>query len=453
MIRRFLFASLLAAFAAFGAAQLQAAETNADTYRQLDRLMDVFEKIRAEYVDEVEDEQVLEAAIEGMLMSLDPHSSYLGPHDFRNMQIQTRGEYGGLGLEVTMENGLVKVVTPIDETPAARADVRSGDYITHIDSEPVMGQTLNEAVEKMRGPVGAPISITVVRPGENGGERTFDVDLTRAKISPNEVTHRLERGTIGYIRLQTFNEQTTAELKAAVREIETEAGEQLIGLVLDLRNNPGGLLDQAISVTDLFLDDGEVVSTRGRHSRDTKRWHANAGDLLKGKPVIVLVNAGSASASEIVAGALQDHRRATVLGTDTFGKGTVQTIIPLGAESALRLTTARYYTPSGRSIQERGIEPDIPVRQIRATDDGEETASAPRRERDLIGHLTNDESAPGDLPDAVSIDRPRPELISGDEPPEDYQLAYALDLLEGIGTAMGQTQSAAETATQQASRE
>jgi len=442
MLRRLLFGSVLAGLTAFGAIELQAAETNADTYRQLDRLMDVFEKIRAEYVEEVEDEEVLEAAIEGMLASLDPHSSYLGPHDFRNMQIQTRGEYGGLGLEVTMENGVVKVVTPIDGTPAAESDIRSGDYITQIDGEPVMGQTLNEAVEKMRGPIGAPITVTIVRPGKEGGETTFDVELVRDKITPNEVSHQVERDALGYVRLQTFNEQTTSELKAAIRDIKTQAKPELRGLVLDLRNNPGGLLDQAISVSDVFLDDGEVVSTRGRHPRDTKRWHANAGDLLDGLPVIVLVNSGSASASEIVAGALQDHRRATILGTDTFGKGTVQTIIPLGAESALRLTTARYYTPSGRSIQERGIEPDIPVQQIRQGEAEEVRARAPRRERDLLGHLRNEEAPADELPAAEIIDRSTPELISEGEIPEDYQLSYALDLLESISTVVSQKQAA-----------
>lgn len=443
MLRKFFFGSLLAGLTAFGAIQLHAAGTNADTYRQLDRLMDVFEKVRAEYVEEVEDEKVLEAAINGMLSSLDPHSSYMGPQDFRNMQIQTRGEYGGLGLEVTMENGIVKVVTPIDNTPAANADIRSGDYITQIDGEPVMGQTLNEAVEKMRGPVGAPITITIVRPEEEGGESTFDVDLMRDKITPNEVTHRVERGAFGYVRLQTFNEQTTGELKAAIRDIQQKAEPEIRGLVLDLRNNPGGLLDQAISVTDVFLEDGEVVSTRGRHARDTKRWHANAGDMLNGLPVIVLVNSGSASASEIVAGALQDHRRATILGTDTFGKGTVQTIIPLGAESALRLTTARYYTPAGRSIQERGIEPDIPVRQIRQGD-GEERPQ-PRRERDLLGHLKNEDTPAGELPPAEVLDRPLPELITEGEAPEDYQLSYALDLLESISAVVSQKQAALAT--------
>jgi len=440
MLRKFFYGALLAGLTAFGTIQLQAAGTDADTYRQLDRLMDVFEKVRAEYVEEVEDEKVLEAAINGMLSSLDPHSSYLGPQDFRNMQIQTRGEYGGLGLEVTMENGVVKVVTPIDGTPASKANILSGDYITQIDGEPVMGQTLNEAVEKMRGPVGAPITITIVRPAKEGGETTFDVELTRDKITPNEVTSRVERDALGYIRLQTFNEQTTSELKAAIRDIQQKAEPELRGLVLDLRNNPGGLLDQAISVSDVFLDDGEVVSTRGRHARDTKRWHANAGDMLDGLPVIVIVNSGSASASEIVAGAMQDHRRATILGTDTFGKGTVQTIIPLGAESALRLTTARYYTPSGRSIQERGIEPDIPVQQIRQSE-GEERPQ-PRRERDLLGHLRNEDVPAGDLPPAELLDRPVPELVDEGEAPEDYQLSYALDLLESIGAVVSQKQAA-----------
>lgn len=421
-------------------------KTDVDTFRQLDLLMEVFERVRAEYVEEVEDQKVLEAAINGMLASLDPHSSYMGPESWKAMQIQTRGEYGGLGLEVTQENGVVKVVSPFDGTPAARAGITSGDYITQIDGNPVLGLTLNEAVEKMRGPVGAPITITVVRPIEDAEDEIFDVDLVRENITVAAVASRVERDSIGYVRIRTFNDQTTSGLKDAIVAIEKETGGKLDGLVLDLRSNPGGLLDQAIAVSDAFLEQGEVVSTRGRHSRDTKRWHATPGDLIKGKPVVVLVDAGSASASEIVAGALQDHHRATILGDNTFGKGTVQTIIPLDAESALRLTTARYYTPSGRSIQERGIEPDIAVKQVRRAANGR--ALTPRRERDLRGHLTNEqlaaESAKTPEEPNDGDEAPSQEVAAGDGAPEtDLQLDYALDLLQGVKTAVTRQQAAA----------
>lgn len=461
MMRGLILGISAAAMAFLGSSASYAAPANADTYRQLDLLMEVFERVRAEYVEEVEDEDVLEAAINGMLASLDPHSSYMGPESFRAMQVQTRGEYGGLGLEVTQENGVVKVVSPIDETPASRAGLKSGDYITQIDGEPVLGMTLNDAVEKMRGPVGAAITITVVRPVEDEENEVFDVDLVRDNITVAAVSHRIERDNIGYVRVRTFNEQTTPGLKDALRDIEAELGDDMAGLVLDLRSNPGGLLDQAISVSDAFLDKGEVVSTRGRHARDTKRWHANPGDMIDGKPIVVLVDAGSASASEIVAGALQDHHRATILGDDTFGKGTVQTIIPLGAESALRLTTARYYTPSGRSIQERGIEPDIPVKQVRVAANGR--VLTPRREKDLRGHLENEQLESGD--ETVATDEvtaqadtaPSPESEDsqdGDntdetddaaetEQPGDYQLNYALDLLQGIRTVVNQQQALA----------
>lgn len=451
-----------------GSAGTYAAPANADTYRQLDLLMEVFERVRAEYVEEVEDQKVLEAAINGMLASLDPHSSYMGPESFKAMQVQTRGEYGGLGLEVTQENGVVKVVSPIDETPASRAGLKSGDFITQIDGVAVLGMTLTDAVEKMRGPVGEPITITVVRPGESEEEEdeVFDVELIRDNITVAATSHRIERDSIGYIRVRTFNEQTTRGLKEALRELDHELGNDMTGLVLDLRSNPGGLLDQAISVSDAFLDKGEVVSTRGRHARDTKRWHANPGDMLEGKPIIVLVNAGSASASEIVAGALQDHHRATILGDNTFGKGTVQTIIPLGADSALRLTTARYYTPSGRSIQERGIEPDISVKQVRVAPNGQ--VLKPRRERDLRGHLENEQpesdskgilaeeiiasdqqKAPSDKTDEANDSADSSGNSADDEKPadsneevEDYQLTYALDLLQGIRSVVSQQAAA-----------
>ena len=451
MMRRLFFVLGLTAFAFLGSPASRAAEkTTIDTYRQLDLLMEVFEKIRAEYVEPVDDQKVLEAAINGMLSSLDPHSSYLGPDSFRDMQVQTRGEYGGLGLEVVMENGVIKIVSPIDDTPASRAGLKSGDYITHIDGEPVMGQTVDEAVEKMRGPVGAPITITVVRPAtEDRPEEVFDVDLVREKITLAAVSHRIERDAIGYVRVRTFNEKATRGIKEAVEDIESRLGPDYAGLVLDLRSNPGGLLDQAISVSDLFLDKGEVVSTRGRHARDTKRWHATPGDILDGKPLIVLVDAGSASASEIVAGALQDHRRATILGDNTFGKGTVQTIIPLGADSALRLTTARYYTPSGRSIQERGIEPDIFVKQAVKTPSGK--VRKPRRERDLAGHLRNEQAPPEpSTTEPEAVDAPAMPLAEGTdagesgegEQPSDYQLEYALDLLQGVRTVVSRQQAA-----------
>ncbi len=450
MMRRFFFVLGLTAFAFLGSPAAGAAEkTTIDTYRQLDLLMEVFEKIRAEYVEPVDDQKVLEAAINGMLSSLDPHSSYLGPDSFRDMQVQTRGEYGGLGLEVVMENGVIKIVSPIDDTPASRAGLKSGDYITHIDGEPVMGQTVDEAVEKMRGPVGAPITITVVRPAtEDRPEEVFDVDLVREKITLAAVSHRIERDSIGYVRVRTFNEKATRGIKEAVQDIESQLGPDYAGLVLDLRSNPGGLLDQAISVSDLFLDKGEVVSTRGRHARDTKRWHATPGDILNGKPLIVLVDAGSASASEIVAGALQDHRRATILGDNTFGKGTVQTIIPLGADSALRLTTARYYTPSGRSIQERGIEPDIFVKQAIRSPSGR--VREPRRERDLAGHLRNEQTPPEPIAAPPAADAPvaplagdtAPETGGEDARPSDYQLEYALDLLQGVRTVVSRQQAA-----------
>ena len=430
MRRQFLAAAGMAAMLAFAP---PATADSSDTYRQLDLLMDVFERIRAEYVEEVEDREVIEAAINGMLSALDPHSSYLGPDNFRQMQVQTDGEYGGLGLEVSMENGVIRVISPIDETPAARAGIQGGDYITHIDGEQVMGQTLSEAVEKMRGPVNTPVTVTIVR---EGVEQPFDVDIVRASVQVRSVRHRIERDTIGYLRITTFNKQTSKGLRDALETLEEELDPNVQGLVLDLRNNPGGLLDQAISVSDMFLDKGEIVSTRGRRAKDSQRWHATAGDLVDGAPIIVLVNAYSASASEIVAGALQDHRRAIILGVPTFGKGTVQTIIPLGTDSAMRLTTARYYTPAGRSIQELGIEPDIEVDQLQV----QATADNPavRRERDLRGHIRNEnglsdrpeEQDEGGETDEAPAEQ---EVIAQDgDTPLDYQLNYALDLLEGI---------------------
>ncbi|HLN09164.1 MAG TPA: S41 family peptidase, partial [Xanthobacteraceae bacterium] len=315
----------------------------ADTYRQLNLFGDVFERVRADYVEKPDDGKLVESAINGMLNGLDPHSSYMDPKSFRDMQVQTRGEFGGLGIEVTMEDGLVKVVAPIDDTPAAKAGVRAGDIITHIDDEAVQGLTLNQAVDKMRGPVNSKIRLKILR---KGLDKPIDMAILRDTIRVRSVRSHTEGDDIGYIRITQFNEQTTDGLKQAINDLNSQLGaDKIKGYVIDLRNNPGGLLDQAISVSDTFLDKGEIVSTRGRNAEETQRFNARPGDMTKGKPVIVLINGGSASASEIVAGALQDHKRATLVGTRSFGKGSVQTIIPLGAgNGALRLTTARYYT-------------------------------------------------------------------------------------------------------------
>ncbi len=403
-----------------------------ETYKQLNLFGDVFERVRADYVEDITDSEVIEAAINGMLSALDPHSAYMNPEIYKEMQIQTRGEFGGLGLEVTMENGLVKVIAPIDDTPAARAGLQTGDLITHLDNEAILGLTLNEAVEKMRGPVNSTIALTIAR---KGAEQPFEVSLTRAMITVKSVRHRIF-DDIGYIRITSFNEQAESGLEKSMAIINEKIGHKMKGLVLDLRNNPGGLLSQAVAVTDAFLNHGEIVSTRGRKAGDIQRYNARRGDLADGKPLVVLINGGSASASEIVAGALQDHRRAVVLGVRSFGKGSVQTIIPLGGNGALRLTTARYYTPSGRSIQAKGIEPDIVVEQVQL----ESVASSrPRRnEASLRGHLTGEEedtqAAPADGPSAAAA----PEN-DGEAAPEeeseitgDYQLSYAADLLRGM---------------------
>src|SRR5712691_10622989 len=333
----------------------------ADTYRQLNLFGDVFERVRADYVEKPDDSKLVESAINGMLAGLDPHSSYMDAKSFRDMQVTTRGEFGGLGIEVTMEDGLIKVVTPIDDTPASRAGIQANDIITHIDDEAVQGLTLNQAVDKMRGAENTKIKIKIMRKGQ---DKPIDVSLTRERIKVQSVRSRLEGDDVVYIRISQFTDQTTDGLRKAITDLSAQSGDKLKGFVIDLRNNPGGLLDQAISVSDAFLEKGEIVSTRGRNAEETQRFNARAGDLSKGKPVIVLVNGGSASASEIVAGALQDHKRATIIGTRSFGKGSVQTIIPLGSgNGALRLTTARYFTPSGRSIQAKGIVPDIEVLQ------------------------------------------------------------------------------------------
>ncbi len=361
----------------------------ADTYRQLNLFGDVFERVRADYVEKPDDSKLIETAINGMLVGLDPHSSYMDPKSFKDMQVQTRGEFGGLGIEVTMEDGLIKVVAPIDETPAAKAGVMANDIIVKLDDEQVQGLTLNQAVEKMRGPVNTKIKLTIMRKGQ---DKPVEVSITRDIIRVRSVRSHVDGDDVGYIRLTQFNEQTTEGLKKAIVDISAKvSGDKLKGYVVDLRNNPGGLLDQAISVSDAFLQKGEIVSTRGRNAEETQRFNARPGDLTKGKPVIVLINGGSASASEIVAGALQDHKRVTVIGTRSFGKGSVQTIIPLGSgNGALRLTTARYFTPSGRSIQAKGIEPDIEVLQDLPDDIKAKTDTSTKGEASLRGHLKGD---------------------------------------------------------------
>jgi carboxyl-terminal processing protease len=355
-----------------------------DTYRELNLFGDVFERVRADYVEKPDDSKLVESAINGMLAGLDPHSSYMDPKSFRDMQVQTRGEFGGLGIEVTMEDGLVKVVAPIDDTPAAKAGVMANDIITHLDDEAVQGLTLNQAVDKMRGPVNTKIKLTIMR---KGADKPIEVSIVRDIIRVKSVRWHPEGGDVGYIRITQFNEQTTDGLKQAINELNAQLGaDKIKGYVVDLRNNPGGLLDQAISVSDTFLEKGEIVSTRGRNPEETQRFNARPGDMTKGKPVIVLINGGSASASEIVAGALQDHKRATLIGTRSFGKGSVQTIIPLGAgNGALRLTTARYYTPAGRSIQAKGISPDIEV--LQDVPDNLKAQTDSKGEASLRGHL------------------------------------------------------------------
>jgi carboxyl-terminal processing protease len=399
---------------------------SSDTFRQLKLFGDVFERVRAEYVEEVSDETLIESAINGMLTSLDPHSGYLDAKKYRDMQVQTKGEFGGLGIEVTMENGLVKVVSPIDDTPAQRAGVQAGDVITHINNEPVLGMSLSEAVERMRGPVDTSIELTLRRPGR---EEPIEVSLARAVITISPVRWHAE-GDIGYIRISSFNEQTESSLHKAIEEAKAQLGTNFKGVVLDLRNNPGGLLEQAVAVADAFLDRGEIVSTRGRRPDSIQRFNARRGDDIDGRPMVVLINGGSASASEIVAGALQDHGRAIVMGTRSFGKGSVQTIMPLPGHGAIRLTTARYYTPAGTSIQAKGIGPDIEVQQshVEVIDEG-----VARREADLRGRLENDQ-ADGQPPVTDGeAGAPQQQPQQSKEPAaEDYQLARAVDLLRGV---------------------
>lgn len=402
-------------------------DRNASVYEQLDLFGDIFERIRANYVEEVDEADLIEAAINGMLTSLDPHSSYLPPRDYDTMQVQTRGEFGGLGIEVTQEEGFIRVITPMDDTPAMAAGVEAGDFITHVDGEALLGLTLEESVDLMRGPVGSEIVITVVR---EEVDEPFDITIVRDRIRLTAVRARLE-GNTAILRVSTFNDQTYPNLREGLDELIAEVGglENLDGVVLDLRNNPGGLLSQAIRVSDAFLERGEIVSTRGRDEADGERYNATPGDLIDGRPVVVLINGGSASASEIVAGALQDHRRAVVVGTNSFGKGSVQTVMPLQGEGAMRLTTSLYYTPSGRSIQALGVAPDILVEQRESVESDEEDRPQ-RTEASLRGSLQNStltEDERRQLEEEQAVAEATAELRN-----EDYQLAYAIDILTGL---------------------
>ena len=413
----------------------QDAGKNADVYEQLDLFGNVFEQVRGQYVEETDPKKLIEAAINGMLQSLDPHSSFLPADDYKDMQTQTRGSFGGLGIEVGQEDGLVKVISPMDDTPAAEAGVKAGDFITHVNGEPLMGLTLDQSVDMMRGEIGSEVTITILREGE---KEPFDLKMIRDTIKLTAVKGRTE-GHAVVLRVATFNDETMSSLEADLKKAVEELGgiDKVTGFVIDLRNNPGGLLDQAIYVSDAFLDKGEIVSTRGRTPEDSERWNATPGDLAMGKPMVVLINRGSASASEIVTGALQDHRRAIVVGEKSFGKGSVQTVLPVTSDSAMRLTTARYYTPSGRSIQALGINPDIIVAQPRPKPEDAEGADKPRTESsfstseaELRGALNNDsysEEEKRQLEQEAAEVEATAKLRD-----EDYQLAYAIDILKGL---------------------
>lgn len=412
----------------------QEAEVEESVYQQLDLFGDIFERIRAQYVEEVPTEDLVTAAINGMLTSLDPHSSYLSAKDFEDMQVQTKGEFGGLGIEVTQEEGYIKVISPMDDTPADKAGILAGDYITHVNGEALLGLMLDDAVEKMRGPIGSEIIITIVR---EGTAEPFDVSIIRDTIKLTAVRGRVVGETI-VLRITTFNDQTTSGMIEELNKGVEELGgiENLDGVVLDLRNNPGGLLNEAISVSDAFLEKGEIVSTRGRVAGSGERYNAKAGDLAAGRPLVILINGGSASASEIVAGALQDHRRAIVVGTKSFGKGSVQSLIPLRGDGAMRLTTARYYTPSGRSIQALGISPDIVVNQpapppVDPDAVVEDKSAVPERsEADLRGAITNDSMTEEER--RLYLEELDRAVESAKLRDEDYQLAYAIDIIKGL---------------------
>ncbi len=398
-----------------------ATSSNSEIYKQLDLFGDVLERVRTDYVEKPDDSKLIESAINGMLSSLDPHSAFLNRKHFNDMQVQTRGEFGGLGIEVTMENNIVKVVAPIDDTPAARAGVMANDLITHLDGDQIVGLTLEQAVEKMRGKVGTPITLTIQR---RGNDEPIELRIVRDRIRINAVRARAE-GDVAYIRITTFNEQTHANLVSSVERLKKEIGPNLKGYVIDLRNNPGGLLDQAIAVTDDFLERGAIVLTKGRNLEETQRSNARSGDITDGKRILVLINGGSASASEIVAGALQDHSRALVIGSRSFGKGSVQTIIPLGQNGAIRLTTARYYTPSGRSIQAKGIDPDVVVDQELPEElKARASKEKPRGEASLRGHLKGEAAKDGKEESGSNSFVPP-------EADKDTQLQYALKLMRG----------------------
>lgn len=428
-------ATAIAALIALSSVTVLAAQQDGDktprtaateTYKSLDLFGEVFEQVRANYVEQVTDRKLIEYALNGMLSSLDPHSGYMDEEETKNMSVQNRGEFGGLGIEVTMENGVVKVISPIDDTPASRAGVKGGDLIVEIDGKQVTGLSLSEAVDKMRGKPGSDILLTIVR---KGAKEPLKLRLTRAIIQVQSVKSRIEQGNVGYIRITAFNAQTSPGLKKAFETIRKDAGKKLIGYVLDLRNNPGGLLDEAIEVSDAFLNGGEIVSTRGRSAEDVRRDTASPGDMADGLPVVVLVNGGSASASEIVAGALQDHKRGIVMGTQSFGKGSVQTLFNVPGGGSMRLTTARYYTPSGVSIQAKGITPDIVVEQSRILPE-QEMPFSEVHEKDLKGALD------AETPDGEAVseknDKTEKKEKDADKKPEDYQLLRAVDLLRGL---------------------
>lgn len=405
--------------------QSAVAKTERTTYQELNLFMDVLTRVRSEYVTEEKDQELIEAAIQGMLKSLDPHSRYLSPKSFQDMQVQSSGEYGGLGLEVTIRDGAVKVVSPIDGTPAARAGVEAGDYITGINGKSILGESLSDAVDQMRGPPGAPITITIARKGEN---EPLDFTIVREVITIRSVTSRLEGDDLGYLRVSLFNENTGELARKAIEELKASAKTPLKGLILDLRNNPGGRLTQAVEISSLFLDSGEVVSTRGRDPRDIERYNARKGDMLNGLPIVVLINAGSASASEIVAGAIQDRERGTLIGMQSFGKGSVQTVIPLnsGRDGAVVLTTARYYTPAGRSIQATGITPDIEIshRRIKKSDNSTTEADLPNALKNELEATRiakeEEEKADVDLDEEVKSAANDNDEITAEMPPEDY---------------------------------
>ncbi|MDB2584165.1 S41 family peptidase [Alphaproteobacteria bacterium] len=406
-------------FLYFSMIEVKAQNNRQETYKQLNLFGDVFQRVQEQYVEEITDKELIESAISGMLQSLDPHSSYLSPESYKDMQVKTKGAFGGLGIEITMEDGFVKVVSPIDDTPAANAGMKSGDLIIGIDGESIKGLTINEAVSKLRGPVKSKVTITVVREDKD----PFEIEIIRDIIKIRSVKHEIINN-IGYVRLTTFSDTTTSGMEKSVKEIKKELGDKFQGLILDLRNNPGGLLNQSISVTDSFLNQGEIVSTQGRKSDDTSRIFAKKGDIIDGKPLIVLINSGSASASEIVAGALKDHARAIIVGTRSFGKGSVQSIIPLAGNGAMRLTTARYYTPSGVSIQAKGIEPDIKV-EAGITELKKEKIEN-RREENLRGALDKKDNK------TKAKENEKPKISPVEKLLQDNQISRGVDLIKGI---------------------